>query len=107
MWVPYDGVAEVVTAIRLPQVDGRIGPVGDPSPEKDWLKPARGLYRESVHSLPLDHPGVADHPSPGRLLLWMAAGQKVTLLGGALFGIVFVMITDSQAWSGMLKTLFG
>lgn len=28
-------------------------------------------------------------------------------LGGALFGIVFVMITDSQAWSGMLNTLFG
>jgi membrane associated rhomboid family serine protease len=28
-------------------------------------------------------------------------------LGGALFGIVFVMITDSQAWAGMLKTLFG
>jgi len=43
-----------------------------------------------VRSLPLDHPGVADHSSPGRLLLWMAAGQKVTLLGGALFGIVWM-----------------
>ena len=28
-------------------------------------------------------------------------------LGGALFGVVFVMLTDPQAWAGMLRTLFG
>jgi len=28
-------------------------------------------------------------------------------LVGALFGIVFVMLTDPQAWAGMLRTLFG
>jgi len=28
-------------------------------------------------------------------------------LVGALFGVVFVMLTDPQAWAGMLRTLFG
>ena len=28
-------------------------------------------------------------------------------LGGALFGVIFVMLTDPQAWAGMLRTLFG
>ena len=28
-------------------------------------------------------------------------------LVGALFGVVFVMLTDPQAWAGMLQTLFG
>jgi len=28
-------------------------------------------------------------------------------LGGALFGVLFVVLTDPQAWSGMLRTMFG
>lgn len=40
--------------------------------------------------LPLDHPGVADHRSAGRLLWWMARGQWRTLLMGMLFGIVWM-----------------
>jgi membrane associated rhomboid family serine protease len=28
-------------------------------------------------------------------------------LGGALFGLLFVMLTDPGAWSGMLQSLFG
>ncbi|MGH3353265.1 MAG: ABC transporter ATP-binding protein [Nocardioides sp.] len=43
-----------------------------------------------MRSLPLDHPGVADHRSPGRLLWWMAREQWDTLLGGMFFGIVWM-----------------
>jgi ABC-type multidrug transport system fused ATPase/permease subunit len=35
----------------------------------------------------LDHPGVADHRSAGRLLWWLAKGQWRTLVMGMLFGI--------------------
>ena len=47
-----------------------------------------------VRQLPLDHPGTADHRSPGRFLWWMAKGQWVTLLGGMFFGIIWM---SSQA----------
>ncbi len=47
-----------------------------------------------MRQLPLDHPGTADHRSPGRFLWWMAKGQWRTLLGGMLFGIVWM---SSQA----------
>ncbi|MEJ7832667.1 MAG: ABC transporter ATP-binding protein [Nocardioides sp.] len=47
-----------------------------------------------MRPLPLDHPGTADHRSPGRFLWWLAKGQKVTLLGGMFFGIVWM---SSQA----------
>ena len=40
--------------------------------------------------LPLDHPGVADHRSAGRLLWWLAKGQWRTLVMGMLFGIVWM-----------------
>ena len=40
--------------------------------------------------LPLDHPGTPDHRSPGRFLLWLARAPGVTLLGGLLFGIVWM-----------------
>jgi ABC-type multidrug transport system fused ATPase/permease subunit len=43
-----------------------------------------------VRRLPLEHPGTADHRSPGRFLLWIARGQWHTLLGGAAFGIVWM-----------------
>jgi ABC-type multidrug transport system fused ATPase/permease subunit len=43
-----------------------------------------------VRRLPLEHPGTADHTSPGRFLLWIARGQWHTLLGGAVFGIVWM-----------------
>ena len=43
-----------------------------------------------MHHLPLDHPGTADHRSPGRFLWWMAKGQWATLLGGMCFGIVWM-----------------
>ncbi|MCW2822797.1 MAG: yheI 1 [Marmoricola sp.] len=40
--------------------------------------------------LPLDHPGVADHRSAGRLLWWLVKGQWPTLLMGTLFGIAWM-----------------
>jgi ABC-type multidrug transport system fused ATPase/permease subunit len=43
-----------------------------------------------VRQLPLDHPGTADHRSPGRFLWWLAKGQWVTLLGGMCFGIIWM-----------------
>ncbi len=47
-----------------------------------------------MRRLPLDHPGVADHRSPGRFLWWLARQQSVTLLGGMAFGIIWM---SSQA----------
>lgn len=46
-----------------------------------------------MRRLPLEHPGTADHRSPGRFLLWIAKGQWHTLLGGALFGILWMSST--------------
>ncbi|MCW2774383.1 MAG: yheI 1 [Nocardioides sp.] len=43
-----------------------------------------------MRQLPLDHPGTADHRSPGRFLWWLAKGQWVTLLGGMCFGIIWM-----------------
>ena len=43
-----------------------------------------------MRHLPLDHPGTADHRSPGRLLWWLARGQWRTLVVGMLFGIVWM-----------------
>jgi ABC-type multidrug transport system fused ATPase/permease subunit len=43
-----------------------------------------------VRILPLDDPGVPDHRSPDRFLLWMAKGQWHTLLGGMAFGIAWM-----------------
>lgn len=47
-----------------------------------------------MRHLPLDHPGTADHRSPGRFLWWLAKGQWHTLLLGMTFGIVWM---SSQA----------
>ena len=44
-----------------------------------------------VRTLPLDHPGVADHRSAARFLWWVVTGQKRTLLGGMLLGIVWML----------------
>jgi ABC-type multidrug transport system fused ATPase/permease subunit len=43
-----------------------------------------------VRRLPLDHPGTADHRSPDRFLWWLAKAQWSTLLGGMLFGIIWM-----------------
>lgn len=43
-----------------------------------------------MRRLPLDHPGTAVHSSPGAFLWWLARGQWQTLLGGMLFGIVWM-----------------
>ena len=43
-----------------------------------------------MRRLPLDHPGTADHRSPGRFLWWLARGQWRTLVMGMLFGIVWM-----------------
>jgi ABC-type multidrug transport system fused ATPase/permease subunit len=43
-----------------------------------------------VRVLPLDHPGVADHRSAGRLLWWLAKGQWRTMVMGMLFGIAWM-----------------
>lgn len=43
-----------------------------------------------MRTLPLDHPGTADHRSPSRFLWWMAKGQWHTLLIGMFFGTVWM-----------------
>jgi ABC-type multidrug transport system fused ATPase/permease subunit len=44
-----------------------------------------------MRTLPLEHPGTADHRSPGRLLWWLVKGQWRTMLGGVLFGIAWML----------------
>jgi ABC-type multidrug transport system fused ATPase/permease subunit len=44
-----------------------------------------------VRHLPLADPGTADHRSPGRYLWWLMKGQWHTLLGGMLFGIIWMV----------------
>jgi len=44
-----------------------------------------------VRRLPLDHPGTADHRSPGRFLWWLVLGQWRTMLGGMAFGITWMV----------------
>lgn len=43
-----------------------------------------------VRKLPLDHPGTADHRSPGRFLWWLMKGQWRTITGGMFFGVVWM-----------------
>lgn len=43
-----------------------------------------------MRQLPEADPGTPDHRSPARYLLWVARGQKATLLGGMLFGIIWM-----------------
>lgn len=48
-----------------------------------------------MKQLPLADPGVPDHRSPTRYLLWVARGQSRTLAGGMAFGILWM---GSQAF---------
>ncbi|WP_020392015.1 ABC transporter ATP-binding protein [Kribbella catacumbae] len=41
-----------------------------------------------MRQLPLADPGTPDHRTPARYLLWVARGQKATLAGGMLFGVL-------------------
>ena len=43
-----------------------------------------------MRQLPLADPGTPDHRSPARYLLWVASGQKATLLGGMVFGVLWM-----------------
>src|ERR687896_299933 len=43
-----------------------------------------------MKQLPLADPGVPDHRSPARYLLWVARGQSRTLAGGMAFGILWM-----------------
>jgi ABC-type multidrug transport system fused ATPase/permease subunit len=43
-----------------------------------------------MRQLPLADPGTPDHRTPARYLLWVAGGQKATLLGGMTFGILWM-----------------
>ncbi|MGW1342563.1 ABC transporter ATP-binding protein [Kribbella sp. NPDC002412] len=43
-----------------------------------------------MRQLPLADPGVPDHRSPTRYLLWVARGQSRTLAGGMAFGILWM-----------------
>ena len=49
-----------------------------------------------MRQLPLADPGIPDHRSPTRYLLWVARGQIGTLLGGVLFGVLWM---GSQAFA--------
>ncbi len=44
-----------------------------------------------MRRLPLDHPGVADHRSPGRFLAWLVRQQARTLAVGIVLGIVWML----------------
>ena len=44
----------------------------------------------AMRQLPLADPGTPDHRTPARYLLWVAGGQKATLLGGMTFGILWM-----------------
>jgi ABC-type multidrug transport system fused ATPase/permease subunit len=43
-----------------------------------------------MKQLPLADPGTPDHRSAARYLLWVARGQKATLLGGMTFGMLWM-----------------
>jgi ABC-type multidrug transport system fused ATPase/permease subunit len=43
-----------------------------------------------MRQLPLADPGTPDHRSPARYLLWVASGQKATLFGGMVFGVLWM-----------------
>jgi len=43
-----------------------------------------------MRQLPLADPGTPHHRSPARYLLWVASGQKATLLGGMVFGVLWM-----------------
>ncbi len=55
-----------------------------------------GLSRDSpptvdeMRHLPLDHPGTADHRSPGLFLWWLVKGQWRTMLLGMLLGTIWM-----------------
>ncbi|MGN6131096.1 MAG: ABC transporter transmembrane domain-containing protein, partial [Nocardioidaceae bacterium] len=42
-----------------------------------------------------EDPGVADHRSPGRFLWWLMMGQRRTMAGGMLFGVVWMVAQAS------------
>ncbi|MGI8434099.1 MAG: ABC transporter ATP-binding protein [Nocardioidaceae bacterium] len=44
-----------------------------------------------MQPMPLADPGTPDHSSPGRYLWWVASQQKATVIGGVLFGIVWMV----------------
>src|ERR1044071_5376743 len=43
-----------------------------------------------MKQLPVADPGTPDHRSAARYLLWVARGQKATLLGGMTFGMLWM-----------------
>ncbi|MDX6241218.1 MAG: hypothetical protein QOG10_6042 [Kribbellaceae bacterium] len=43
-----------------------------------------------MRQLPVADPGTPEHRTPARYLLWVAGGQKATLLGGMTFGILWM-----------------
>lgn len=49
-----------------------------------------------MRKLPLADPGIPDHRSPARYLLWVARGQLGTLAGGMVFGVLWM---TSQAFA--------
>lgn len=44
-----------------------------------------------MRHLPLADPGVPDHRSPGRYLWWIAKGQMPTIIGGVVFGTIWMV----------------
>lgn len=44
-----------------------------------------------MRHLPLDHPGTADHRSPGWFLWWLFKGQWRTMAAGVFFGVVWMV----------------
>ncbi len=44
-----------------------------------------------MRSLPLADPGTPDVRSPGRYLWWVARGQKPTIVGGVIFGTIWMV----------------
>lgn len=44
-----------------------------------------------MRHLPLADPGTPDHRSPGRYLWWIAKGQMPTVVGGVIFGTIWMV----------------
>jgi ABC-type multidrug transport system fused ATPase/permease subunit len=61
---------------------------GDLKP--DAASRSRGLTWIDVRQFPLVDPGDPEVGSPLRFLIWIAKGQRATLLGGMVFGVIWM-----------------
>jgi ABC-type multidrug transport system fused ATPase/permease subunit len=51
----------------------------------------RGSLETTMRRLPVPDPGIPDTRSPWRFLLWLIRGQRGPVLGGAFFGVLWML----------------